>query len=61
MKSGNAMSSLAVLGLAGKRKDKKYASLTSKLEPKGLVKPETASSTRTTLHLSRLNISFQCI
>ena len=32
-----------------------------KLELKGLVKPETASSTRFTLHLSRLNISFQCI
>ena len=28
---------------------------------KGLVKPETASSTPSTLHLSRLNISFQCI
>ena len=26
-----------------------------------LVKPETASSTRSTFHLSRLNISFQCI
>ena len=37
------------------------SSLSSKLELKGLVKPETASSTHTTLHLSRLNISFQCI
>ena len=36
-------------------------SLSSKLELKGLVKPETASSTRSTLHLSRLNISLQCI
>ena len=34
----------------------------AKLELKGLVKPETASSssTRSTLHLSRLDISFQC-
>ena len=47
--------------LAGTRKDKKYSSLSSKLELKGLVKPETASSTRSSLHLSRLNISFQCI
>ena len=35
--------------------------LASKLELKGLVKPKTASRTRSTLHLSRLNISFQCI
>ena len=42
-------------GLAGTPKDKKYSSLSSKLEQKGLVKPETASSTRSTLHLSRLN------
>ena len=42
-------------------KDKKYSSLPSKLELKGLVKPETASSTHSTLHPSRLNISFQCI
>ena len=27
----------------------------------GLVKPVTASSTRSTLYISRLNISFQCI
>ena len=52
---------LAMPGLAGTRKDKEYRSLSSKLELKGLVKPETASSTRSTLHLSRLNISFQCI
>ena len=45
-------------GLAGTPKD---SSLSSKLELKGLVKPETASSTHSTLHLSRLNISFQCI
>ena len=43
------------------QKDKKYSSLPSKLELKGFVKPETASSTHYTLHLSRLNISFQCI
>ena len=48
-------------GLVGTPKDKKYNSLSSKLEPKGLVTPETASSTRSTLHLSRLDISFQCI
>ena len=53
--------SLAMSGLAGTRKDKKYSSLPSKLELKGLVKPETASSTHSTLHPSRLNISFQCI
>ena len=47
-------------GLAGTPKDKKYSSLSSKLELKGLVKPETASSTHSTLHVSRLNISFQC-
>ena len=52
---------LAMPGLAGTPKDKKYSSLSSKLELKGLVKPETASSTRSTLHQSRLNISFQCI
>ena len=48
-------------GLAETLKDKKYSPLSSKLEHKGLVKPETAASTRSTLHLSRLNISFQCI
>ena len=48
-------------GLAGTLKDNKYSSLSSKLVLKGLVKPETASSPRSTLHLSRLNISFQCI
>ena len=47
--------SLAMPGLAGTPKE--YSSLSSKLELKGLVKPETASSTRSTLHLSRL-ISF---
>ena len=46
-------------GLEGTSKDKTYVS--SKLELKELVKPETASSTRSALHLSRLNISFQCI
>ena len=48
-------------GLAGTPKDKKYSSLSSKVKLKELVKPETASSTRSTLHLSILNISFQCI
>ena len=47
--------------LAGTLKDRKYSSLSSKLELKGLVKPETASSTHSTFYLSRLNISFQCI
>ena len=47
---------LAMPGLAGTPKDKKYSSSSSKLVLKGLVKPETASSTRSTLHLSRLNI-----
>ena len=47
---------LALPGLAGTPKDKKYSSSSSKLELKGLVKPETASSTRSTLHLSRMNI-----
>ena len=45
-------------GLAGTPKDKKYSSLSSKLELKGLVKLETASSTRSTLHLSRMNIFY---
>ena len=40
--------------LAGTPKDNKYISLSSKLELKGLVNPETASSTHSTLHLSRL-------
>ena len=43
---------LAMPGLAGSPKAKKHNSLSSKLELKGLAKPETASSTR---------ISFQCI
>ena len=43
---------LAIPGLARTPEDKKHSSLSSKLELKGLVKPETASSTR---------ISFQCI
>ena len=47
--------SLAMPGLTGTPKGKKYSSLSSKLELKGLVKPETASSTRFTLPLSRLN------
>ena len=43
------------------RNTKSTVSLSSKLELKGLVKPETASSICSTLHLSRLNISIQCI
>ena len=58
--SSASIRSLVMPGLAGTRKDKKYSSLSSKLELKGLVKPETSSSTRSTLHLSRLDISFQC-
>ena len=62
MKSATALIRyLAMSGLAGTPKDKKYSSLSSKLELKGLAKPETASSTRSTFHLSRLDISFQCI
>ena len=53
--------SFAMSGLAVTPKDKKYSSLSSKLELKGLGKPETASSTRSTLYLSRLHISLQCI
>ena len=59
--SSASIRSLAMPGLAGTPKDKKYSSLSSKLELKGLVKPKSASSTRSTLPLSRLNISFQCI
>ena len=59
--SSPSIRSLALPGLAGTHFDKKYSSLSSVLELKGLVKPETASSTRPTLHLSRLNISFQGI
>ena len=46
--SSASIRSLAMPGLAGTPKDKKYSSLSSKLELKGLVKPETASSTRST-------------
>ena len=59
--SSASIRSLAMPGLAGTPKDKKYSLLSSKLELKGLVKPITATSTRSTLHQSRLNISFQCI
>ena len=48
-------------GLAGTPEYKKYSSLSSTLELKGLMKPETASSTRPTLHRDRSDISFQCI
>ena len=53
--SSVSIRSLDMPGLAGTPKDKKYSSLSSKLELKGLVKPVTASSTRSTLHLSNLN------
>ena len=59
--SSASIRSLAIPGLAGTLKDKKNTSLSSKLELKGLVKPETASSTRSTLHLSRLNIDFSAL
>ena len=59
--SSASIRSLAMSGLAGTPKDKRYSSLSTKLELKGLMKPETALSTHSTLHLSRLNISFQCI
>ena len=59
--SSASIRSLAMPGLAGSPKDKKYSSLSSKQELKGLVKPETASCTHSTLHMSRMNISFQCI
>ena len=55
--SSASIRSLAMPGLAGTLKEKKFSSLSSKLELKGLVKPETASSTHSSLHLSRLNIS----
>ena len=59
--SSASIRSLAMPGLAGTPKDKKYSSLSSKLELKRLVKPVTSSSIGSVLHLSRLNISFQCI
>ena len=59
--SSASIRSLDMPGLADTPKGKKYSSLSSKLELKGLVKPETATSTHSTLHLSGLNISFQCI
>ena len=59
--SSASIRSLSMPGLARTPKDKEYTSLSSKLELKGLMKPETASSTHRTLHMSRVNISFQCI
>ena len=59
--SSASIRSVAMPGLVGTQKDNQCSSLSSKLELNGLVKPKTASSTRSTLHLSRLNISFQCI
>ena len=47
--SSASIISLAMPSLAVAPKDKKYSSLYLKLELKGLVKPETASSTRSTL------------
>ena len=52
---------LAMPGVAETLKDKKYTSLSSKLELKVLAKQETTFSTRSTLHLGRLSILFQCI
>ena len=59
--SSASIRSLAMPGQAETLKDEKYSSLSSKLELKGLVKLETASSTRSGLHLSRSDISFQYI
>ena len=59
--SSASIRSLAMPRFGGTPEDKKYSSLSSKLELKGLVKPETAFSILSILHLSRLNISFQCI
>ena len=53
--SSDSIRSLGMPGLAGTPKDKKYSSLSSKLELNGMVKSGTASSTPSTLHLSRLN------
>ena len=53
--------SLGMPGLAGTPIVKKYSSLSLTLELRGLVKPETASSTRSTWHLSRLDIYYACI
>ena len=59
--SSASIRSLAMPGLAGTPKDKKYGFIVSNLELKRLMKPETASSTPSILHWSRLNISFQSI
>ena len=48
-------------GLAGILKDKTYSSLSSKLELKGLVKPETASSTRSSLIQADLIFNFSAL
>ena len=48
--------SIAMPGLAGTPKDKKYSSLSSKLELKGLVKPETVSSARSTSSLQYYSV-----
>ena len=58
--SSASIRSLAMPGLAGTQKDEKYSSLSSKPELKGLMKPETAYSTHSTLHLSRLDMSYHC-
>ena len=58
--SSASMRSLAMPGLAGTQK-KKVQFIAFKTRTKRIVKPETASSTHSTLHLGRLNISFQCI
>ena len=53
--SSASIRSLVMPGLAGTPKDKKYSSLSSKLELRELMKPVNASSAHSTLHLSRLN------
>ena len=50
--SSASIRSLAMPGLAGTPKDKRYSSLSLKQDLKGLVKPETASSTHSTLHIA---------
>ena len=60
MKSATTFLPISILSYVNSERQK-YSSLYSKLELKGLVKPETASSTCSSLHLSRLDISLQCI
>ena len=62
MKSATAflpMSSAPIRSLV--TADEKYSLSSSKLELKDWCNQKTASSTRSTLNMSRLDISFQCI